>query len=409
MGDNSLYLHIMMTNFAVLICISYNVLTIIIPIDSAVKEAKRFVDLCYKLQEEFIQESKEIEVLTRLITPDLTRSPPGAEPETTRGPPGADLERNRSRPGAEPEPTRNRSGTDREPTRSRARIAPEHTLNRPGAHPEQTRTTHRAHPEPTRSTPGTNPDHTRSRPRAHLNIPGAHSVLTRSTPGADSEHTRSRPEPWVEYHFFLYGSTKNLYKSRRNVTTGPLERSNCRVHLRGRCRDLLTDAVLTPGRFTRTVRPFVQKERSTEKKQPSPLRSGREVGSGRAVSGRRRLFLESWDQTRQKNERGWFWTTQTAHGRRFMMGCSLFDAIRFSLATVALSERFPITREVVTSTDILPANAKHPYFLMMDWSNKIALLRIPTECILTKRLESTRPGQNIAQGEQVFRGKEALQ
>jgi hypothetical protein len=29
------------------------------------------------------------------------------------------------------------------------------------------------------------------------------------------------------------------------VTTGPLERSNCRVHLRGRCRDLLTDAVLT--------------------------------------------------------------------------------------------------------------------------------------------------------------------
>jgi hypothetical protein len=50
------------------------------------------------------------------------------------------------------------------------------------------------------------------------------------------------------------------------------------------------------------------------KKQPSPLRSGREVASGRAVSGRRRLFLESWDQTRQKNERGWFWTTQTAHG-----------------------------------------------------------------------------------------------
>jgi hypothetical protein len=39
-----------------------------------------------------------------------------------------------------------------------------------------------------------------------------------------------------------------------------------------------------------------------------------EKSSGRAVSGRRRLFLESWDQTRQKNERGWFWTTQTAHG-----------------------------------------------------------------------------------------------
>jgi hypothetical protein len=40
------------------------------------------------------------------------------------------------------------------------------------------------------------------------------------------------------------------------------------------------------------------------KKQPSRLRAGREVASGRAVSGRRRLFLESWDQTRQKNERG---------------------------------------------------------------------------------------------------------
>jgi hypothetical protein len=31
------------------------------------------------------------------------------------------------------------------------------------------------------------------------------------------------------------------------VTTGPLERSNCRVHLRGRCRDFLSDAGLTPG------------------------------------------------------------------------------------------------------------------------------------------------------------------
>jgi gustatory receptor len=42
-------------------------LTIAIPIDSTVKEAKRFIDLCYKLQEKFIQESKEIEVLTRLV------------------------------------------------------------------------------------------------------------------------------------------------------------------------------------------------------------------------------------------------------------------------------------------------------------------------------------------------------
>jgi gustatory receptor len=45
----------------------YNVLTIVIPIDSTLKEAKKFVDLCYKLQEQFIQESKEIEVLSRLV------------------------------------------------------------------------------------------------------------------------------------------------------------------------------------------------------------------------------------------------------------------------------------------------------------------------------------------------------
>ncbi|KAH0816475.1 hypothetical protein GEV33_006316 [Tenebrio molitor] len=32
-----------------------------------------------------------------------------------------------------------------------------------------------------------------------------------------------------------------------NVTIGPLERSNCRIHLRGRCRDLLTDAFLNAG------------------------------------------------------------------------------------------------------------------------------------------------------------------
>jgi hypothetical protein len=52
-------------------------------------------------------------------------------------------------------------------------------------------------------------------------------------------------------------------------------------------------------------------------------------------------------------------------------------------------------REVVTSTDILLANSNHPYFLIMDWSNKIALLRIPTECILTKRLESTNHIENF--------------
>jgi hypothetical protein len=64
------------------------------------------------------------------------------------------------------------------------------------------------------------------------------------------------------------------------------------------------------------------------KKQPSRLRAGREVASGRAVSGRRRLFLESWDQTRQKNERGWFWTTQTAHGFSRVTICMYFRIYR---------------------------------------------------------------------------------
>jgi hypothetical protein len=60
-------------------------------------------------------------------------------------------------------------------------------------------------------------------------------------------------------------------------------------------------------------------------------------------------------------------------------------------------------REVVTSTDILLANSNHPYFLIMGWSNKIALLRIPTECILTKRLESTQiPGILVTRGESLM-------
>jgi hypothetical protein len=33
----------------------------------------------------------------------------------------------------------------------------------------------------------------------------------------------------------------------RRVTTGPLERSSCRIHLRGRCRDEVTDVASTPA------------------------------------------------------------------------------------------------------------------------------------------------------------------
>jgi hypothetical protein len=34
---------------------------------------------------------------------------------------------------------------------------------------------------------------------------------------------------------------------RHYVTTGPLERSSCRIHLRGRCRDEVTDVASTPA------------------------------------------------------------------------------------------------------------------------------------------------------------------
>jgi hypothetical protein len=42
----------------------------------------------------------------------------------------------------------------------------------------------------------------------------------------------------------------------------------------------------------------------TKNKNNLPLLD--QVEKWRAVSGRRRLFLESWDQMWQKNERGWF-------------------------------------------------------------------------------------------------------
>jgi hypothetical protein len=48
---------------------------------------------------------------------------------------------------------------------------------------------------------------------------------------------------------------------------------------------------------------FCLRERST--KENNLLFQG-QVKKWRAVPGRRRLFLESWDQMWQKNERGWF-------------------------------------------------------------------------------------------------------
>jgi hypothetical protein len=48
---------------------------------------------------------------------------------------------------------------------------------------------------------------------------------------------------------------------------------------------------------------FCLRERSTKENN---RRFQGQVKKWRAVSGRRRLFLESWDQMWQKNERGWF-------------------------------------------------------------------------------------------------------
>jgi hypothetical protein len=102
------------------------------------------------------------------------------------------------------------------------------------------------------------------------------------------------------------------------VTTGPLERWNCRVHLRGRCRDLLTDAFFNAGwqmhpveedsRFViQPVYPdrqsFVQ-GRGARKKKPSLFRPGKKVPCCFRPAS---TIFRKLDQTWQKNERGWFW------------------------------------------------------------------------------------------------------
>jgi hypothetical protein len=86
---------------------------------------------------------------------------------------------------------------------------------------------------------------------------------------------------------------------KHSVATGPLERSNCRVHLRGRCRNLLTDAFINAG------------VADTSRRRRCPFRNRAGLPE---LSGSKRAafcagtfnYLESWDLTRQKNERGWF-------------------------------------------------------------------------------------------------------
>ncbi|KAH0817088.1 hypothetical protein GEV33_005703 [Tenebrio molitor] len=109
------------------------------------------------------------------------------------------------------------------------------------------------------------------------------------------------------------------------VTTGPLERTNCRVHLRGRCRDSLTDAVLTSGRFTRTVRPFVQKERSTEKN--NLLLLDQKVGTKRDKRTSGGGFGPPKQPTGNTDDEGFLDHGKTANGNRYGNGTVIFGLL----------------------------------------------------------------------------------
>ncbi|KAJ3636560.1 hypothetical protein MTP99_000093 [Tenebrio molitor] len=64
--NSNLYSHGLTSGILMLIVITGNVLSIILPIDSTVQKAKQFIDLCYKMQEKFTCESEETSVLTKL-------------------------------------------------------------------------------------------------------------------------------------------------------------------------------------------------------------------------------------------------------------------------------------------------------------------------------------------------------
>ncbi|KAJ3648107.1 hypothetical protein Zmor_019941 [Zophobas morio] len=57
---------ILAANLCSMIFVTCNVLMVILPIDEATQEAKKFMDLCYKLQEQFPHESKELDALSKL-------------------------------------------------------------------------------------------------------------------------------------------------------------------------------------------------------------------------------------------------------------------------------------------------------------------------------------------------------
>ncbi|XP_044264873.1 uncharacterized protein LOC123011490 [Tribolium madens] len=64
--DGPLYHHFIVANVSVLFITVFNLLMIVFPIDSTTEESKKFIDLCFKIQEYFIEDCPRIETLVRL-------------------------------------------------------------------------------------------------------------------------------------------------------------------------------------------------------------------------------------------------------------------------------------------------------------------------------------------------------
>ncbi|KAJ3648108.1 hypothetical protein Zmor_019942 [Zophobas morio] len=65
--EDKVFYQLLTANLLALLLAIWNVLVLIFPMDSATKEAKKFIDLCYKIQAQLNENSKEGEALTKLI------------------------------------------------------------------------------------------------------------------------------------------------------------------------------------------------------------------------------------------------------------------------------------------------------------------------------------------------------
>ncbi|EFA07613.1 gustatory receptor 116 [Tribolium castaneum] len=64
--DGPLYQHFIIANIYVLFITMFNLFMIVFPMDSTTEESKKFIDLCFKTQEYFIEDCHKIDTLTRL-------------------------------------------------------------------------------------------------------------------------------------------------------------------------------------------------------------------------------------------------------------------------------------------------------------------------------------------------------